>query len=83
MRARKYLSLLVLEGLDGKPAQRLSGWKQLLGIARTLALEPEVLLDEPASHLDTANASRARRLVREYTEKHRANGGSGFAPPGG
>ncbi|QOJ79097.1 ATP-binding cassette domain-containing protein [Infirmifilum lucidum] len=73
-RARRYLGLLGLRGLEEKPAQKLSGGqRQLLGVARVLALEPEVLLlDEPTSHLDTANASRVRELVRDYVRERGA-----------
>ncbi len=73
-RARKYLGLLGLRGLEGKPAHKLSGGqRQLLGVARALALEPDVLLlDEPTSHLDAANASRVRELVREYVRERGA-----------
>lgn len=73
-RARKYLRLLGLESLSNRPAQSLSGGqKQLLGVARALALEPEILLlDEPTSHLDVANAAAVRALVREYARERGA-----------
>ncbi|UNQ73379.1 ABC transporter ATP-binding protein [Infirmifilum sp. NZ] len=69
-RAKKYLDLLGLTELEDKPAQRLSGGqRQLLAIARALALEPDLLLlDEPTSHLDPSNASKVRALIREYVK---------------
>jgi len=47
------------------------GQQQRLGIARCLALEPEVLLmDEPCSALDPIATARVEELIRELRERY-------------
>jgi len=59
----------VVDRLD-EPATRLSvGQKQRLCLARTLALDPEVILmDEPTSSLDVRATAAIERLVRDIAE---------------
>jgi phospholipid/cholesterol/gamma-HCH transport system ATP-binding protein len=68
MRARVEESL-VMVGLPGIEAMRPSdlsgGMKKRVGLARTLALQPEVILyDEPTTGLDPINTARINHLIK-------------------
>ena len=62
----KLLSLVGLEGLESRPARRLSGGEQQrLALARALARDPAVLfLDEPTASLDPAATKAIEGIVR-------------------
>src|SRR5262245_14330107 len=64
-RAEKYLDLVGLSGYERAFPKELSrGMKQLVGLARALAVEPELLcMDEPFSALDVLSARNMRDLV--------------------
>lgn len=69
-RAGKYIELVGLSGyLRAYPRELSRGMKQLVGVARALALEPELLcMDEPFSALDVLTARTMRDLVLDLWE---------------
>jgi len=64
-KAEKYIDLVGLSGYERAFPKELSrGMKQLVGLARALAVEPELLcMDEPFSALDVLTARTMRDLV--------------------
>jgi phospholipid/cholesterol/gamma-HCH transport system ATP-binding protein len=64
-RVEHSLELVGLPGIQAmRPSDLSGGMKKRVGLARTLALQPEVILyDEPTTGLDPINTARINRLI--------------------
>ena len=71
-RARELLSHVGMErDLEKLPADISGGMKKRVGLARALALDPEVvLLDEPTAGLDPITAAEIIQLIQELRKAH-------------
>src|SRR5208337_1581211 len=64
-RVEQSLALVGLPGIESmRPSDLSGGMKKRVGLARTLALKPEVVLyDEPSTGLDPTNTARINDLI--------------------
>ena len=65
-RVAQSLEMVGLPGIEGmRPSDLSGGMKKRVGLARTLALQPEVILyDEPTTGLDPINTARINHLIK-------------------
>jgi len=62
----------LLDAIDRMPAELSGGMSKRIGLARTLILNPEIMLyDEPTTGLDTATAKEISQLILDMQRKHK------------
>ena len=68
--AMKYLQVVGMDQyINAKPKQLSGGQKQRVAIARTLSMEPDVMLfDEPTSALDPEMVGEVLKVMKELAE---------------
>lgn len=63
----------LLEAIDKMPAELSGGMVKRVGLARTIIVNPEIILyDEPTSGLDTITAREISELIVSVKEKYKA-----------
>lgn len=62
----------LIEAIDKMPSELSGGMKKRIGLARTLMLEPEIMIyDEPTTGLDPATTREISFLIKDIKEKYK------------
>ena len=77
LRSKKIIDALenvgLAEAIEKMPAELSGGMRKRIGMARTLIINPEVILyDEPTSGLDTITAREISELILSIQKKQKA-----------
>ena len=75
-RVKECLELVGLSGIERmKPAELSGGMRKRVGLARALAIKPEVILyDEPTTGIDPVMADAINRLIKELHDRLKVTG---------
>ena len=62
------------DAIDKMPSQLSGGMRKRIGLARTLIMDPEIMLyDEPTTGLDPITSNEISRLINDVQEKYHAS----------
>ena len=75
-RVRECLGLVGLQGIEHlKPAELSGGMRKRVGLARALAMQPQVILyDEPTTGVDPVGADAINRLIQSLHDRLKVTG---------
>ncbi len=67
-------SVGLLEAIDKMPAELSGGMRKRVGVARTLIMQPKIILyDEPTTGLDAITSREISHLIRDIQKKYKTS----------